>query len=168
MVARRQLLELGLGREAINYRERSERLTPLSRGVYTLDVGPASRERRWMAAVRASGEGPVLSHLPAAALWGIRPQDPITIDVSVRSRGKRSVEGLRVHRARRLGDVEVTVRRGVPVTSASRTLIDVAEAVSRRALERALDEAEYLRLFDATDLARASRSAIAGGRATPG
>ncbi len=108
-----------------------------------------------MAAVLACGEGAVLSHLSAAALWGIRSQDPITIDVSVASRVKRSVECVRVHRPRLLGDIDVTVRAGIPVTSVPRTLIDSAEVVPRRTLERALDEAEYLRLLDSTGLARA-------------
>jgi len=36
----------------------------------------------------------------------------------------------------------------VPVTSVPRTLIDVAEVVSIRSLERMLDEAEFLRLLD--------------------
>jgi hypothetical protein len=38
------------------------------------------------------------------------------------------------------------------VTSPARTLIDIADVVSRRILERAIDEAEYLRL-DCTGLA---------------
>jgi hypothetical protein len=37
---------------------------------------------------------------------------------------------------------------GIPVTSVARTLIDLAEAVPERSVERALDEAGFLRLFD--------------------
>ena len=37
---------------------------------------------------------------------------------------------------------------GIPVTTVPRTLIDFAEAVPERSVERALDEAEFLRLFD--------------------
>jgi very-short-patch-repair endonuclease len=56
-----------------------------------------------------------------------------------------------VHRAQ-LCDQDVTVHDGIPVTTPARTLVDLADVVPRRALERAFDEAEYLRL-DCTGLA---------------
>jgi hypothetical protein len=40
------------------------------------------------------------------------------------------------------------VQDGIPVTSVSRTLLDLAEVLNPRQLERALDEAERLRVFD--------------------
>lgn len=41
---------------------------------------------------------------------------------------------------------EVTTVDRIPVTSAARTLVDLADAEPRRTVERAMDEAEYLRL----------------------
>lgn len=41
---------------------------------------------------------------------------------------------------------------GIPVTGVSRTLLDLAAAVDRRQLERALNEAEVLRLSDSLSL----------------
>ena len=43
-------------------------------------------------------------------------------------------------------------RAGIAVTTPARTLIDLADVAPRRTLERAIDEAEYLRL-DCTGLA---------------
>ncbi|HYN90445.1 MAG TPA: DUF559 domain-containing protein [Thermoleophilaceae bacterium] len=43
-------------------------------------------------------------------------------------------------------------RHGIPVTSPARTLVDLADVAPRRTLEKAIDEAEYLRL-DCTGLA---------------
>lgn len=43
---------------------------------------------------------------------------------------------------------EIAARHGIPVTTAARTLLDLAEALRRRELERAADQAEGLRLFD--------------------
>jgi len=40
----------------------------------------------------------------------------------------------------------MTTRHGIPVTTPARTILDLAAAVSRRELERAMDEAAYLRL----------------------
>jgi very-short-patch-repair endonuclease len=59
-------------------------------------------------------------------------------------RGRR-LEGVKVHRQPFETD-EVTVLRGIPVTTPGRTLVDLADVVSERALERAIDEADYLRL----------------------
>jgi very-short-patch-repair endonuclease len=46
---------------------------------------------------------------------------------------------------------DTTVREQVPVTTPSRTLIDLADQLTRRELERAIDEAHFLRL-DLTSL----------------
>lgn len=43
-------------------------------------------------------------------------------------------------------ETEVTIRNAIPVTTPARTLLDLAAVVSRRELERAMDEAAYLRL----------------------
>jgi very-short-patch-repair endonuclease len=44
--------------------------------------------------------------------------------------------------------VDATVHEGIPCTSVARTLLDLARVVDRRALERACDQAEVMRLFD--------------------
>jgi very-short-patch-repair endonuclease/predicted transcriptional regulator of viral defense system len=146
-VSRSQLLRLGLGAEAIQHRLAAGRLSLLHRGVYAVGPGPGTRERRWAAAVLACGEGAVLSHLSAAALWGLRAVDPAVIDVSVATRNRRCRDGLRIHRPRHLDPADTTHHRAIPVTAIPRTLIDLAEMVSRRSLERALDEAEFLGLL---------------------
>jgi very-short-patch-repair endonuclease len=50
-----------------------------------------------------------------------------------------------VHRSP-LSEEEMTIRPGIPVTTPARTILDLAAVVSRRELERAMDEAAYLRL----------------------
>jgi hypothetical protein len=73
------------------------------------------------------------------------------VDVSIPGRaGRARRKGIRIHRAR-LRPGEVGLVDGIPVTSPARTLIDFADVSSRRELERAFDEAEYLRL-DCTGL----------------
>jgi hypothetical protein len=68
VVARRQLLALGLGPDVIGYRLERCRLHPIHRGVYAVGHDKLTREARWMAAVLAGGPGAVLSHRSAAAL----------------------------------------------------------------------------------------------------
>jgi predicted transcriptional regulator of viral defense system len=92
--------------------------------------------------------GAALSHRTAADLWGLRQTAAARIDVTVPTRaGRKPRSRIRVHRAQ-LASAEVTMVDGIPVTTVPRTLIDFAEAVPERSVERALDEAEFLRLFD--------------------
>jgi hypothetical protein len=101
-----------------------------------------------MAAVLAGGPTAALSHRDAAALWGIRRDSRPQIDVTVARRGRRPLEGITLHSVRELGKQDVGVIEHIPVTSLARTLLDLAEAVRPRELERAFEEAEQLRILD--------------------
>jgi very-short-patch-repair endonuclease len=101
-----------------------------------------------MAAVLAGGDGAALSHFSAAVLWGMLDDRGWPIHVTAAKR--RARPGIRVHRAPLEG--ERVRREGIVVTTPGRTLVDLADVASRRLLERAIDEAEYLRL-DRTGLA---------------
>jgi len=57
----------------------------------------------------------------------------------------RSRPGIAVHRQPLHAD-HVTAIRGLPVTTPARTVIDLADVLDRRGLERALDQGEYRRL----------------------
>jgi very-short-patch-repair endonuclease len=94
-----------------------------------------------MAAVLATGG--VLSHRSAAALWGLRPSDGRIEVTSPRTR--RARPGLLVHRAVLPPD-ETTTHHGIPTTTPARTLIDLAGVLDRHQLQRAINEAELLRL----------------------
>jgi len=148
LVAARQLVALGLGRGAIEHRLRTGRLAAKGRGVYAVGLAPVTQEARWLAAVLTCPDGSAVSHLSSAAVWRLREVDPIVIDVSVPARSARRRDGVRVHRPSYLAPQDVARHRGIPVTTVSRTLIDVAEVVSTRSLERMLDEAQFLRLLD--------------------
>jgi hypothetical protein len=130
---------------------RKGRLRRLHRGVYLVAGRGVTRRGLWMAAVLACGEGAVLSHASAAALWQIRSPSPGPSHVTVRTEGGRARrQEIVVHRRNGLLPPELSERDGIPVTSPARTLLDLAStAISPRALERAADEAE--RLWRCTD-----------------
>src|SRR3954454_13397622 len=65
----KQLAAAGLGRMAISERVKAGRLHRLHRAVYAVGHRAPSWHARWMAAVLACGDGAVLSHHSAAALW---------------------------------------------------------------------------------------------------
>ena len=99
-----------------------------------------------MAAVLACGADAVLSHRSAAALWGLCPE-PSAVDVAV-ARGQSRTRGdIVAHRSSLLA-ADVTTRQHIPCTTVPRTLVDLAALVDQRRLERAIDRAEELRIFD--------------------
>ena len=149
VVARRQLVELGLGRRAIGNRIDAGRLHPIHRGVYAVGHRPRTSEAAWMAAVLVA-DGAVLSHRSAAALWGIRRNDRTAVEITVPRALKRRAR-LEIHQARLQPD-EITTHNGIPVTTPARTLLDLAAVVSPHHLERAATEAEIRRLGSPTSL----------------
>jgi hypothetical protein len=145
VVSRRQLLELGFDRGGIERRLDAGRLHRLYRGVYAVGHTVLNRHGRYLAATMACGRDAVLSHRSAAALWGIRPTDAARIDVAVpHTSGVRSTAAIVVHRSRR--PIAATKKDGIPVTTPGETLADLATALPRRALEKAAEQAEALRL----------------------
>src|SRR5213080_5216262 len=69
-----QLEALDYNADAIQPRIERGRLHPTGfRGVYAVGRPELTQQGEWMAAVLACGEGAVLSHESAGALWGIRP-----------------------------------------------------------------------------------------------
>jgi very-short-patch-repair endonuclease len=142
-----QLADAGLGANGVTKRVRAGRLHRVQRGVYAVGHARLTKEGRWLAAVLACGQGAVLSHRSAAALWGIRPQSTGPIEVTVRtSNGRRKRDGLRLHRCRTLTAPSVTVEDGIPVTTPARTIADLRPELQPDHLRAALRRAEILRL----------------------
>jgi very-short-patch-repair endonuclease len=150
VVARRQLVRLGLSAKAIRHRARTGRLHLIHRGVSAVGHARLTQRGWWMAAVLAAGEGAVLSHRSAAALWGLGLGASGRVDVTVAKERRRP--GSAIHEARLEPD-EGTVRDGIPVTTVARTLLDLAATAPRRDTERALREAERRRLGDRASVA---------------
>jgi predicted transcriptional regulator of viral defense system len=148
VVALSQLVSLGLGARAVSHRVQRGMLHRVHRGVYAAGHPLLTREGRWMAAILACGPHAVLSHRSAASLWGLRTNARTAIDVTVPSRAGRTRDGIDVHRGRGIDADDVAGVEGIPTTSVACTLLDLAEVVNARALERAIDQAEVRRLLD--------------------
>lgn len=137
-----------IGRGAINHWLLVGLLHPLHRGVYAWGHPLIARRGRWMAAVLACGPTAVLSHRDAAAHWGIRKSARREIDVTVVARGRKGHDGITLHQVRSMDRGDHGLMERIPVTSLPRTFLDLAEVVKARELQRALEEAERLRLLD--------------------
>jgi hypothetical protein len=135
-----QLCELGVTRHQIDQLCAVARLIRIRRGVYRLcGVAPSWRSMA-LAAVLAAGDGAVLSHRSAAILWGMFDHRDETGPLELTTRRLCRLEGVRAHR-HGLTPTEVTARHHIPVTTAERTLLDLAESLDLTELGRACDEA---------------------------
>jgi very-short-patch-repair endonuclease len=156
VVSRRQLMDAGLTRGAIEHRLRIGWLQCMYRGVYAVGHPPLTREARWIGAVLACGDDAGLSHGCATALWEIRSYSGMWIDVTVPSRaGRKKRDRIRVHRCGTLTAGDFTTHRGIRVTTVARTLLDVAATLTPPRLERTVEQTEIRRLFDLTEVERA-------------
>jgi very-short-patch-repair endonuclease len=108
-----------------------------------------------MAAVLACGPSALLSHQSAAELWEIRKTQPGPIEVTLPTVRKRRSRGLVIHRRIVIASEDRRARRGIPVTSPIRTLVDLATRLTEPQLEAAVNEADKLGLVDPERLRRA-------------
>lgn len=152
VVARRQLRALGLGREAINSRLGKRHFLPVHRGVYSVGHRRIGIRGNWMAAVLACGEGALLSHRSAAALWGLMRPRWAPVDVTS-LHGRRGRKGIRFHEGV-LHPSDRAEQAGIPATSLPRTLLDLAEVVDEQRLKRAFEEADRLKLLRMPEMER--------------
>jgi very-short-patch-repair endonuclease len=151
VVARQQLLGLGMSGRAIDGRLGRGQLHEVFRGVYVFGSRRIHRRGRWMAAVLAAGEGAVLSHRSAGRLWGFLAPAAEWVDVICPPGRVVRRNGI-VSRQTLVGDDERQIVEGIPVTSPFRTLFDLASVLKKRELERALHEVEVRGLTDRVSL----------------
>ena len=149
VVTRPQLLAVGLTRRAIDRRLAAGRLHLLHRSVYAVGHAGLSTRGQDLAAVLAVGPGAALSHDHAAADMRLLPRPEGPIHVSRPGARHRRSPGIVLHRPDRLLPTDIVLRRGVPTTTAARTLLDLAAspATADRELQIALNEAQVHRLI---------------------
>ena len=164
LITNAQLAELKLSRKQIQGWTASGRLDRVLPCVHRLAGAPKSREQAFQAAVLWGGPRSVLSHRAAGELWGFggltAARAEITIPVEIRKRSALVV----VHQTR----VQITdrrMRRGVPVTTPERTLIDLAGSLPASQLEIAFESARRERQVTVASVARTAARIGTQGRA---
>jgi very-short-patch-repair endonuclease len=141
-LARRQLLAAGIGNGAIQSMLRTGRLHRRHAGVYCVGHSGPVELGDETAALLACGDGAILSHWTALAMWSLLPVAPAdTVHVTLIAGRSRTQPGITVHRTSRLHRQDIRTHDDLPLTSPARTLLDLAPALTNRQLERALDEA---------------------------
>jgi very-short-patch-repair endonuclease len=163
VVTRRQLLELGFTKKAIQNRLVTGCLHRVLGGVYAVGRPQLTQHGRWMAAVLACGSEAALASESAGMLWQLLPAVGREIHVAVPSAVRRNRRGIvAIRRTLAVGDV--TRHQGIPVTSPVCTLIELASRLERAQLEAAINEADKRDLVDPETL----RAALGELRYRPG
>lgn len=142
-----QALSCGFTPDTVAYRLKSGRWRRLHRGVYLLVGVEVSFATRTLAAVLAAGSGAVTSFAAAAVLYQVEDFHPGTIEISVPRRTSPDLKAVVVHRVDlpRLDKTEVT---RIPVTTPSRTIIDLASDLEADPLEDALHSFVRRKMID--------------------
>lgn len=141
-VARGQLLAAGITSGAIARMLSKGLLRAEHAGVYALLDAASIPLAPETAALLACGDRAILSHISAAAVWGLvsARRGPVEITLACPGIGRRR-PGIKLHRSGKLLERDVRIHGGLPLTTPAWTLLDVAGCLDRRSLERALDEA---------------------------
>jgi very-short-patch-repair endonuclease len=140
-----QLDGLGFTELQVRRMTASRQLTPVRRGIFRVCGMPPTWHSVALAAVLAAGADAAISHRSAGVLWGFldRHAEPGGLELIVP--GQCRLSGVRAHQSR-LAPGEVTRRAGIPVTSAERTLFDLAATEPPDTLGRLCDEAMRRRI----------------------
>lgn len=133
-----QLRAIGLAPSTISDRCRAGKLIPVFFRVYAVGHVQRTPIAEADAAVLACGERTALSHDSTAALYGLRKWPAIP---EVSSARRLRIKGIRTHQTATLVRADITVKDGIRVTTAARTIADIAPRLTDRQLVRAIHEA---------------------------
>jgi hypothetical protein len=147
VITRPQLQDLGASRTTIVRWVQAGRLHKVYPGVYMVGHRAMTIRARLLAAVLYCEPGAAISHLTAAAWWGLLRDSNQHLSrglIHVTTTNSRARQhGLRLHVSRR---VQRVIHRCLPVTPPERTLRDIAPHVPESVLRRALAQADHDRL----------------------
>jgi very-short-patch-repair endonuclease len=153
LLTRKQLRDHGVDRHRVGRWLKTGRLVQVQPRVLALAGSANSPRREILAKVLETGLDACASHTTAAWLWGISGYGPHPVHVVV-TRQSRHHERLNwtVHQFTGLPPHHRRTVDGVLVTSPALTMLHLAQIVSRKRLERAIDNAWNLRLLTGRDL----------------
>ena len=128
----------GLSRGVQDHLLRTGEIVAVDHNVYRSALTPPSWEQRLVAACLA---GPaVASHRSAGALWRVPDLERIYLEVTALRHRRRKPSDVIWHESFFLDPRDVTEIDGIPVTSATRTVLDLAAVLDDDALTRVVDD----------------------------
>ncbi|MCZ4497107.1 MAG: hypothetical protein JWM25_1692 [Thermoleophilia bacterium] len=149
-----QILDCGLSRSGVARWLKNGRLVRIRHGVYALGHAALPLAAQLMAAALAVGADAAVSHQSAAFQWGLMRRAPAAIHVTCPRRHK-ALDSVNVHWSRVLSNRDVTRLSSIPITTVTRTILDLGENMSVQELTNVMHEASYRRRLNVRALGRA-------------
>lgn len=154
VVARFQLIDLGVSPNSIKYAVKAGFLFTVLRGVYSVGRPELSERGLWMACVLASGQDAVLAGPTAAIAWSFRdrPRSPVTVirpgsevkreRALLKAHGQNACATLETSRCRWLVPEFVTRVQGIPILRLEPLLLQLAGRLDSEDFRYAFWEAD--------------------------
>jgi hypothetical protein len=142
---------VGLTSSMIERRLKRGQLRRRAPGVYAFGGSPATRAQMLVVLALSIGPRAAISHDSAAHMWGMINQRPGDVHVVVDRWQREHRADCVVHESLDLGDSDRVWMDGVPLTNASRTIVDLG-ATSPWLVERALSTSLRLELFTVAEV----------------
>jgi predicted transcriptional regulator of viral defense system len=153
LISTPQLHHIGLTSQQIEWQGSRGVLIRVRHLVYRLAGAPVVWEQAVMAAVLGARRSAVVSHQTAAAVWGLKHSDRESAGMHLSADRRVELRGVTSH-VGRLTSHECTRLHGIPITTAERTIMDLAGALSLRQLGECVDDALRRRLIQLEELRR--------------
>jgi hypothetical protein len=138
LITRAQARELGISDDAVDWRLKTGAWERMGRGVLRLPGAPTTWQQAIMAPCLAI-PGATASQRAAAALWNIPEMIAPRPEITIRKFSAVRLDGVEVHRAERLDSRDRVWRNRIPVTSLSRTVIDLSSILLPEQVESVVD-----------------------------
>lgn len=146
VITRKEALAHGMASSTLNKWVQIGHLVKVGHGIYVQPGVLDSEGTLLRAATRALDA--VVSHESAARLHGIDGLDPSRVTIAVPVRRSNRFEGVIVHQLTDLTPGDTTRILGLPVTTPTRTILDLAAVLPPRLLASSLDQSVRLKLTD--------------------
>ena len=141
VITDRQAVDSGMSRASISRRVASGAWVRVLPRVYRLASSPETWHQRAGAACLWAGEGIALSHQSAAYLWSFDGFRECPVHVMTHKSLRTTAPWLVIHRVARLIPFDTTRKDGLPVTTPSRTLLDLGAVCDEESVDVAVDSA---------------------------
>lgn len=143
---RRQALEAGITDAQL----RAKRFRQLFHGVY-ISTSVEMTLLLWLrAALLVSPADAIVSHVTALRLYGLEVGKLHPLHISTRTRTHARRDGIRPHQ--RIAPIAMRTRRGIPVTSPLRTMVDIATKITTVELIQAAEHMAHKGLLTLDEL----------------
>ncbi len=135
-----QLMRLGCGERNIGYLVERQELVAMMPGVYRSAQWPNGREQM-LGAICARNRAAVIGLTTAGQLWLLRNMIDARIHVLIAHGRSPDMEGVVVHRCRRIDAIDIVERAdGIRLSSPPRTLFDAADMIGPSATASVLEQ----------------------------